>query len=604
MLDHHPTAACIRGEFWQASVPDTLDLAERMALAVNALTGVWNPDERWSLAFKLDFSRRPPVSVTNHLTDAYLNIPPKFIEALVLCRLASGSDLNLGVDEGVIGSQLSLLGEDGLTYCPNDALPGLEGPRDYAEIWGEGRSLVALCMLAQVDGDPLWVRVARRKVDRLLSLSRPRDGFRFFWRGRFLPGQSVPDAAGEPAGGIEDGSLLDRYDDPRMSIIYSVGALGHGSALLYRLTGYEPALELARGLARWALARVFDDPDGRWQIYHFHHSLYALLAVCEYAIAAGDGEALARVDACYRWAREMGDPLIGYYTEWMPGSDLYLQWPSGPTTEICEVADMVFLALALTRAGAGDYWDDVDRWTRNVFAEGQLLDTDCLERLPASYFDREPGPEAYVDDRDVAARGLGSFFGWMRANDGFRVEHTPDGPRLPRSGIMHCCTANGARTLYSVWDSVLGRDGDTVTVDLLLNRASPWLDIDSYLPVDGRVVLHVKDAPCVAVRLPPWCDPQQATVAVGGDAFAALADGPLLLLDGLDPGDEVTISFPVPERTLHRVIGEIPYKLRMRGSNVVSIDPGGVAYPLYEHQPHGKPVTKTRFVPAVRDVIW
>ncbi len=36
-----------------------------------------------------------------------------------------------------------------------------------------------------------------------------------------------------------------------------------------------------------------------------------------------------------------------------------------------------------------------------------------------------------------------------------------------------------------------------------------------------------------------------------------------------------------------RVIGEIPYKLVLRGSNVVSIDPKGVACPLVKAADYG-----------------
>jgi len=605
MLHHNPMSRCITGGRYEAEVPDTLDLAERMGLAINAMTNVWDPEEKHSLAFNVDFSHRPAIMTTNHLTDAYLNIPPKFLEALAVCRLASGSDLNLDVDAQVIASQLDLLGDDGLTYCPTDTLGFLSESPPFAEIWGEGRSLLALTMLAQVDDDPRWREIATRKVDRLLSLSRQKGDFRYLWKGRFLPGEEVPPDADEPTGNRQDGSLLDRYADPRMSIIYSVGALGHGSGLFSRLTGYEPAMELARGLARWALSRVFTDPDGRWDIYHFHHSLYALMAVCEYGYAAEDRDVLERVDACYRWAREMGDPLIGYYTEWMPGSDLYLEWQQGNSVEICEVADMVFLALYLTRAGTGDYWDDVDRWVRNVYAEGQMTNADFLDRIPAAYFDsgdhaQQPGK----DTRDVAARSVGSFFGWMRANDGIRVTKTDDGPKLPGHAIMHCCTANGARTLYHVWDSIVTRTPEMVRVNLLLNRASPWLDVDSYLPVEGKVVLSIKATTRVAVRLPEWCRLEDVEVTVGDEGRRARTEGRYVELGELHPGDRVVLAFPLPERVLHRVIGDIPYRLELRGANVVSIDPGGLAYPLYANQPSGKPVQRERFVPEIQDLIW
>ena len=39
MLNHNPLAASVRGERYEAPVPDTLDLADRMGLTVNALRG-------------------------------------------------------------------------------------------------------------------------------------------------------------------------------------------------------------------------------------------------------------------------------------------------------------------------------------------------------------------------------------------------------------------------------------------------------------------------------------------------------------------------------------------------------------------------------------
>ena len=37
--------------------------------------------------------------------------------------------------------------------------------------------------------------------------------------------------------------------------------------------------------------------------------------------------------------------------------------------------------MKLSEAGAGDYWDDADRWIRNMFAEGQLTSTDWIYRI-------------------------------------------------------------------------------------------------------------------------------------------------------------------------------------------------------------------------------
>ncbi len=433
MLDYNPTVKCTIGERYEADVPDTLDLAHRMELAVNALTNVWYPDEKWALGFIVDFSRHPAALFPSHITDAYLNIPPKFLEALIVCRLASGNTDNLDVDLEVLRVQLGLLGNDGLTYCPTDTLKQFTEQRPFSEVWGEGRMLLALSMLAQIDDNPKWIEIGKRKVDRLLALSREKEGFRFLSKGRYQPGETVPSGADEPTKGIEGGSLAD--GNPVFSMIYSVGALGHGSGLFYRVTGYEPSLELSEGLARWALARMFKNEDGRYDFWHFHHGLYALMAVCEYGVATNDQEGLERVDACYRWAREMGEPLIGFYPEAMPGSDGYLG-RRGNTVEICEVADMVFLALYLTRAGLGDYWNDVDRWVRNMYAEGQIRDTKFLDSIPDSYLTTEPSRRLHPDIRDIPQRSVGSFLGWMRANDGLNVMETQEGPKLSEHSIM------------------------------------------------------------------------------------------------------------------------------------------------------------------------
>lgn len=598
-LKSNPMEKAIAGHRYESMVPDTLDLADRMALAINCLSNYWIPEEKWAINHLVDFSRKPASIFPNvniSLTDAYLNLPPKALEALALCRLGSGSSQNMDVDWQVLNSQLEhQIGDDGLLYSPLETLPDFKGDRPHSSVWGEGRHLLALSMLAQIDDNPLWVKIGKRKVDRMLAMTTQKEGFRFIWKSEYQPDDKPPVDPDEPVG---------------FTPLYVGGALGHGAALFYRVTGYEPALELSRGLAHWLLKRVYKNEDGRYKVHHFHHSLYALMAVCEYGIAANDREVLERVDACYRWARTQGEPLIGYYTEAMPGSEWYLS-RSGNTVETCEVADMLWLAMKLTQAGLGDYWDDLDCWIRNVFAEAQYRDPGVIERIPDEYFRDEPLHAPHQDTRNVTQRVVGGFFGWMRVNDGLPVDQTEQGPRIvgefspsQRLSIMVCCCGNGSRALYYIWDSIVQKDNEVVNVNLLLNRASKWLDMDSFLPVEGKVVLHIKDAPQVAVRMPQWCDAKQVLVKIKDKICKTKINGQFVHITMLKPGDDVTIHFNLPTRVVHKVIGEIPYKLTIRGSNVIAIDPKGLAYPLYQNQPTGKLIKKTRFLPKISHVIW
>src|SRR5205814_2933934 len=47
-----------------------------------------------------------------------------------------------------------------------------------------------------------------------------------------------------------------------------------------------------------------------------------------------------------------------------------------------------------------------------------------------------------------------------------------------------CCSANGSIGLYYAWHGITRFDDGVATVNLFLNRASSWMDIDSYLPYE------------------------------------------------------------------------------------------------------------------------
>src|SRR5712691_780520 len=68
-----------KGEKYEATVPDTLDLAERARIAINALTEVTNPQEDFEIYCTNTFATNPP-SMEMHCW--YPTILPKFMWAL------------------------------------------------------------------------------------------------------------------------------------------------------------------------------------------------------------------------------------------------------------------------------------------------------------------------------------------------------------------------------------------------------------------------------------------------------------------------------------------------------------------------------------------
>ncbi|MBI2505044.1 MAG: glycoside hydrolase family 127 protein [Candidatus Latescibacteria bacterium] len=312
-----------------------------------------------------------------------------------------------------------------------------------------------------------------------------------------------------------------------------------------------------------------------------------LLGTLDHALAVGDGELAEFVRRAFERARGKGNPLVGYFPENIDRPDLQ-------TSELCEVAAMVGLALKLSAARLGDYWDDADRWIRNQFAEGQLRRADWAYRLgeqgPAI-----PGFDPATECCDhVPERNLGAFAGWPSANDwGW--------------GIMHCCTGNATRALYYVWEHILTYRGGRLRVNLLLNRASPWVDVDSHLPYTGQVDISVKQPVELAVRLPEWVQPAQVRVRVKGKGREAGFEGRYARVGRVVPGDVVRLDFPIAERRDEAWIEKDRYTLIRRGNEVVLIQPQGVNCPLYQrdHYRDGTTLWRQveRFVPE-QQIEW
>ncbi|MDE0219698.1 MAG: hypothetical protein OXJ90_10535 [Spirochaetaceae bacterium] len=110
----------VAGSRYAAEVPDTLDLADRARLAVPALTRHLSPEADYGVG-----------------DDAgSLYLAAKFAEALPMVRAMSGDDADLDVEQAMMTSLVSLIGEDGLLYTPPNTPArrgGAADGREYAE---------------------------------------------------------------------------------------------------------------------------------------------------------------------------------------------------------------------------------------------------------------------------------------------------------------------------------------------------------------------------------------------------------------------------------------------------------------------------------------
>ena len=587
-------APSYEGDRYTAMVPDTLDIQERAAMAVNGLTGPTDPEADYEMYWVASFRHNPPM-MQHDWND---HCQHKFMEALPLMRIISGSDLNSEVDRAWMEMALRQLGPDGLAYTPVRGRPwasiGLDGyvPEgektgitnldemdQYLDTMWCGRLMSAMLLYHKRDGGPVWRRAVECMVDGLREVAVDRGRYAYYSpsslfvvKGNTLDyGRTAPLHAG-------------------FTVVWEILGLAHA----YRELGYEPALPHARKLINYLLEEVrYVDEEGRFVpgvpdrpgMTHFHAHTYALLSLLEYGLVAGDDSLVELARKGYEYGRANGEILTGYFPEFFGNEEL-------EHCELCEVGDMIALGLKLSEAGLGDYWDDVDRWVRNMFAEGQLTPAkvDWLQRYSAGQPLSAIDPMYQSTDR-VVERNVGAFAGWPKANDWY----VGDGP-----GIMHCCTGNCTRAIYYVWQHMLKHEGAGLRVNLLLNRPSVWADVESHLPYVGQVDVRVKQPVSVSLRIPEWAKPGDVRVQVNGDDRRVGWDGRYALVGEAKPKDVVMMTFPIEERTDTVWIEKQRYTLVRKGNDIVAIDPPGRYCPLYQREHYR--VDSTRWRKAQRFV--
>jgi hypothetical protein len=534
-------------------VPASLDLVERAELGINGLMGSVDPDLDYEPYFLVFLAARP--AYMSHWSSMVSGVLPKYVEAMALLRCMTGSDAHRDVERGMLEAVERNIAEDGLIYDRS-------GPRrpwnvglgyglrswdeDYTCLAGDGRLICGFDFYYQLTGDEIWKRHMRRAAERMLELAVVKGDLAYFPNIGCGNDFSYPRRSGwthtdEPASPQEGAEG---------ATTFYLALPIRGWVRWLRRSGDERMLDISRRFARFIMqpkyygAAVEVEPS--WGAHrahwwgHFHGNLAAFRALFEYAVAADDHRVKEFVRDGYEWARH------------------HLCLPLGLDArfEGCTAGDLTALAIQLSDAGAGDFWDDVDRVVRNALCEAQATDIHAMRALGEASPQRPPYAEwgALHDGRYVMGLGYQAHPGQEchdrvleRAIGGF--SHLTGG-RYQQPILMACCTANGNQGFYYAWEAAVRGQGDRATVNLLVNRLSPWLDVESYLPYEGRVVIRNKAARRIRVRIPGWIKRAQLRCSLDGQPAALDWDGACLIFDDAPRGAELRLEFPLPRETV------------------------------------------------------
>ena len=503
------------GKRYEATVPDTLDLAERARLSVHGLTSFLNERANYGPYGHTYFDANPP-----YMSDLAGGPPNwgKIVESLLMARTMCGSAENLDIEAATLRGMLSLpvLLPDGKTYAYS---------RDYLIVnpvapTPLSRSMLALMVLQQLAPNPeLKALIERMAQDHVRTVQRQGDGLYY---------SDPPPSNGDTRIGVLGSAF------PIFINGCAIRALSRWS----NLSGERNFIETAGGLARFALQPRFWQPEAEPKAVvgserghfsgHTHSYTQFLMGLLCYAIETNDSRLKQFVRSSYEYVRGFGMARLGNFGEG------------------CTTGDMTYLALKLSDAGVGDYWDDADRYIRNHLAELQLTDPTKLQRaceaMPRGRgrWDTAKGsldPLNETADR-VVERNTGIFL-----SDAMHPTLVPDHSLM----VTVCCTGNCTPAMYCAWESIVRCTNGVAQINLLLNRASPWLDLDSYLPYEGKVVVHNKTARTLSIRMPGWVEIRQLRCAVNGRPVTPFTVGRYLVFEKVPTRAEVALNFPMSE---------------------------------------------------------
>jgi hypothetical protein len=511
------------GRMPDSQIPDTLDLVEKGKLALNGLAGTLDWGAVPEFYFRVEM--RPPKFIHDRISFAACG--PKYWEAFVMLRAMTGSDAFQELQDYYRRYMLSCIAEDGLFYCKI----GLErpwdtsSPEDYANIYGQGRMIRAMLAEHDADGNPEWLARARKMGAKLAEIGIYKDDYVYY---PDTPGYG--DMFSYPKSGWKVTEL--RRGGPEFSHGSAFGIpmyMGGTILPLVRLAERaqdERMMELAEKLTRFLML-----PGSAWKPTEFsrginpgehaeyrgqtHSHVMTLRGILAVGVATNNTNMKIFAREGYEFSRKLGIAPLGWFEEEV----------GNHSHETCTLADMTSLALQLTEAGVGDYWDDLDGYARNHMVEGQFTDLEKLKRI---------NPNLTAEQEKMLERVVGTYAGW-------------GSPVALNTNLQNCCMANQSQALYSVWASSVQYDhaDASARVNLLLNRTSPWIDVESHLPFEGKVILRNKALERVYVRIPGWVDRGKLQCFINGQPAAASAVGNYLPLIGLPRESVVTLTFPL-----------------------------------------------------------
>ncbi|MDD5706451.1 MAG: glycoside hydrolase family 127 protein [Kiritimatiellae bacterium] len=529
-------------------------LAQRAKLAVHCLTEYCDKT-RGNIPYFYTRMTDHPVTASLAIW-SYGDGLGRSVDALTLLRLMLGEPVNEGIDRVMTGTLISLLGEEGLSWCPPE--PWTMPVAHTRPAWLQQGTLLGFTSLYQATGDSEFRRLAERNIGAVRDLTtfHP-EGYGDYPGDYYTRGKGWSGCSNDPmhARSVFSTSItmpLMRY---------------------YRLTGFEPAFALANSLISWAL-RDHDGGDKLFDVGHFHCQSRLVTAILTRAVCTDNKADFQLGERLYLKARSLGTQG-GWFPEQINNPDM----DRSETSETCCLTDMLECAILLAEHYDPRYWNDAERYAKNYLLAHQIVDNDWFAELTSKVPDQMmsgfiEGRGDCVQEARLNDALLGGFAGWGGVTC---MSHNTTYSNCNQ----HCCNAAGARAIYDAWYYAAVEEGDVLSINLLIHREHPAASIVVEEGPTGKLDITIRQPRRLRVRIPEFVKAEEMSVRCAGQPLVCRDEGGYLDAGWVRPGDVIQVIFPQKPRTTVEKIYPGVFTYAWQGSTILHAEPIRGVRPLF-----------------------
>ena len=335
----------------------------------------------------------------------------------------------------------------------------------------------------------------------------------------------------------------------------------------YELTGYKPALNLAENLSVWA----FDHDDTidnegiitkvGWEghIHAWADTLSGIIQCSRLSKKLSRDRIVERCKKTYDWLYATQATEFG----WTP------DFPTSPTSETCAISSLLRLALELIRQGFSDYWNHIERFTRNQLIENQFREVDFLG----------------IPDSRVAGALSGAFDCWAEPNSLFASVR--QWGKEDDGDVEGCCVNGGMRGIFMVYTNAVTKKNKDLFINLLFDHEGSSLKVKSLLPFEGKITIESMSAQDnfaalnVRMRIPDWANINTIRVCENQKQIPGNIEAGYIIIPLNNPGSNIELTFDTRSKQETIALANKKYELKWLGDTVLQVNPPGKNYPIY-----------------------